>query len=79
MKTYKLSDLIHKREELFDNATKSGVILEQRKTNGKVINKLVLINFDEYEAMKNAVKELLKQLSTMDYKLQMEATKNEAK
>jgi hypothetical protein len=67
MKTYKLSDLIHKREELFDNATKSGVILEQRKTNGKVINKLVLINYDEYEAMKNEAK-ILKKITKLESK-----------
>jgi hypothetical protein len=54
VKEYKSSDLIHKRAEAFEEAAKSGIIIEQRKTNGKVINKLVLINFDEYEAMKNA-------------------------
>jgi len=55
MKTYKSSDLTNaKRAEAFEEAESNGIIIEQRKTNGKVINKLVLINFDEYEAIKNA-------------------------
>ena len=53
MKTYKSSDLIHKRAEAFEEAESNGIIIEQRKTNGKVINKLVLINYTEYEAMKS--------------------------
>lgn len=53
MKTYKSSDLIHKRAEAFEEAAKSGIIIEQRRTNGTVVNKLVMIDFKEYEELKN--------------------------
>jgi len=57
MKTYKSSDLTNaKRAEAFEEAESNGIIIEQRKTNGKVINKLVLINYAEYEAMKSKSK-----------------------
>lgn len=43
MKTFKSSDLTNnKRAEVFEEATKNGVIIEMRKTNGKVMQEFVL-------------------------------------
>ena len=38
MKTYKASDLTHKRSEVLTEARKNGVLIEERRTNGDVIN-----------------------------------------
>lgn len=38
MKTYKSSDLTHKRAEILEEARKRGVLIEERRTNGTVIN-----------------------------------------
>ena len=43
MKTYKSSDLTNKRAEVFREAEKNGVIIQQCRTNGDVISELVLI------------------------------------
>ena len=37
MKTYKASDLTHKRAEVMEEARKNGVLIEERRTNGVVI------------------------------------------
>jgi len=43
MKVYKSSDLTNnKRAEVFEEAEKNGVIIEQRKSNGRVIARFIL-------------------------------------
>lgn len=42
MKTYKSSDLTHKRAEVIEEALKNGVIIQVCKTNGDVIDELVM-------------------------------------
>ena len=42
MKTYKSSDLTHKRAEVMREAEKDGVIIQERRTNGEVVNEFVL-------------------------------------
>lgn len=44
MKTYKSSDLTHKRAEVLEEAEANGVIIQQLKTNGTVISELVLMS-----------------------------------
>ncbi len=43
MKTYKSSDLTHKRSEVLQEAAKDGVIIQQLETNGKVRREFVMI------------------------------------
>ena len=43
MKTYKSSDLTHKRAEVLEEAEVNGVIIQQLKTNGTVIQEFLLI------------------------------------
>ena len=43
MKTYKSSDLTHKRAEVLEEAEANGVIIQQLKTNGTVIQEFLLI------------------------------------
>ena len=42
MKKYKSSDLTHKRAEVMREAEKSGVIIQECRTNGEVVQELVL-------------------------------------
>ena len=42
MKTYKSSDLTHKRAEVLKAAREEGVIIEERRSNGEVINEYTL-------------------------------------
>ena len=42
MKTYKFSDLVHKRSEVMTEAENHGVILQRLETNGKVRDEFVL-------------------------------------
>ena len=42
MKTYKFSDLVHKRSEVMAEASTNGVILQRLETNGKVRDEFVL-------------------------------------
>ena len=42
MKTYKSSDLTHKRAEVFKAAREEGVIIEERRSNGEVIERYTL-------------------------------------
>ena len=51
MKTFKSSDLTNKRAEVFREAEKNGVIIQQCRTNGEVISELVLVNKAEYDEM----------------------------
>ena len=46
MKTYKSADLTHKRAEVFREAETNGVIIQQCRTNGEVIQEFVLIPND---------------------------------
>ena len=48
MKTYKSSDLTHKRSEVLREAELNGVIIQQCRTNGEVISELVLVGKGEY-------------------------------
>ena len=48
MKTYKSSDLTHKRAKVFEEAEKNGVIIQVRKTNGDVMKEFVLCTKDKY-------------------------------
>ena len=43
MKVYKSSDLTHKRAEVLEEAEANGVIIQQLKTNGTVIQEFLLI------------------------------------
>ncbi len=49
MKTFKSSDLTNKRAEVFREAEKNGVIIQQCRTNGDVISELVMISKEVYE------------------------------
>lgn len=49
MKKYKSSDLTHKRAEVFREAEKNGVIIQECRTNGEVVNELVLIKKSELD------------------------------
>ena len=42
MKTYKSSDLTHKRAEVLKAAREEGVIIEERRSNGEVIERYEL-------------------------------------
>ena len=42
MKTYKASDLTYKRAEVMREAELNGVLIEERRTNGEVINTFIL-------------------------------------
>lgn len=53
MKTYKSRDLTHKRAEVFAEARKSGVIIQECNTNGDVRQEYVLTKKEEYEKAKN--------------------------
>lgn len=48
MKTYKSSDLTHKRAEVLEEAAENGVIIQQLETNGKVRQEFVLCTKDKY-------------------------------
>jgi hypothetical protein len=48
MKTYKSSDLTHKRAEVLKEARANGVIIEERNTNGDVRQDYVLITGDNF-------------------------------
>lgn len=50
MKTYKSSDLTHKRAEVLKEAKINGVIIQECNTNGEVRQEYLLINIDEYES-----------------------------
>ena len=44
MKTYKSSDLTHKRAEVLKAAREDGVIIEERRSNGEVISEFFLVS-----------------------------------
>lgn len=46
MKTYKSSDLTHKRAEVLKEAKANGVIIQQLETNGEVRQEFVIIRND---------------------------------
>lgn len=48
MKTYKSSDLTHKRAEVLKEAKANGVIIQQLETNGEVRGEFVLCTKDKY-------------------------------
>jgi hypothetical protein len=48
MKTYKSSDLTHKRAEVLKEAKLNGVIIEERNTNGEVRQDYVMITGDNF-------------------------------
>ena len=49
MKTYKSSDLTHKRAEVLKEAKASGVIIQQLETNGEVREEFVLMRSSMYD------------------------------
>jgi len=51
MKTYKSSDLTHKRAEVLKAAREDGVIIEERRSNGEVIE---TYRMAIYKQVKNA-------------------------
>ncbi len=51
MKKYKSSDLTHKRAEVMREAEKSGVIIQECRTNGEVVSELVVISKSDYDEM----------------------------
>jgi hypothetical protein len=44
MKTYKSSDLTHKRAEVLKEAKLNGVIIQERNTNGEVREEYVIVS-----------------------------------
>ena len=54
MKTYKSSDLTHKRAEVLKEAKANGVIIQQLETNGVVRQEFVLLRKDMYEFVYDA-------------------------
>ncbi|QDP67555.1 MAG: hypothetical protein Unbinned5350contig1004_62 [Prokaryotic dsDNA virus sp.] len=48
MKTYKSSDLTHKRAEVLREAKLNGVIIQERNTNGEVRCEYVIISKQKY-------------------------------
>ncbi len=48
MKTYKSSDLTHKRAEVMREAKANGVIIQECNTNGEVRDELILCSKDKY-------------------------------
>ena len=49
MKTYKSSDLTHKRAEVLKEAKANGAIIQQRETNGEVRQEFILCTKDKYK------------------------------
>ncbi len=47
MKTYKSSDLVHKRAEVMQEAEKGGVIIQRCNTNGDLVREFVMMKVDE--------------------------------
>ncbi len=45
MKTYKSSDLTHKRAEVMREAELNGVIIQECRTNGEVVKEFVLTQY----------------------------------
>lgn len=43
MKTYKVSDMVHKRRDMLADARKGPVIIERRESNGEVLESFMLI------------------------------------
>jgi len=48
MKTYKSSDLTHKRAEVLKEAKANGVIIQERNTNGDVREEFVMCTKYQY-------------------------------
>ena len=62
MKTYKSSDLTHKRAEVFEAARKEPVIINQCRTNGDIMDMFVLthqptVSDDEVKKWMKEIKE----------------------
>ncbi len=53
MKTYKSSDLTHKRAEVLKEAKANGVIIQERNTNGEIRQELILCTKDKYMGINN--------------------------
>jgi hypothetical protein len=51
MKTYKSSDLTHKRAEVLEEAEANGVIIQQLKTNGTVVKEFYLMTKETIEVV----------------------------
>ena len=49
MKTYKSSDLTHKRAEVLKEAEVGGVIIQQLETNGKIRKEFVMVSMELYQ------------------------------
>ena len=56
MNKYKSSDLTNNRAVVLADANKSGVIIQQLETNGKVRSELALIPLDKYKELKGELK-----------------------
>lgn len=48
MKTYKSSDLTHKRAEVLKEAKANGVIIQERNTNGDIRQEYILVTKEKY-------------------------------
>lgn len=57
MKSFKSSDLTHKRAEVFKEAEKDGVIIQLCRTNGDVIQEFILSTKDSFN------RDLVKQIN----------------
>ena len=49
MKTYKASDLTHKRAEVMREAELNGVLIEERRSNGEVINRFIIRKYSAWD------------------------------
>ena len=64
MKTYKSSDLTHKRAEVMKEAKANGVIIQECNTNGDVRCEYVLMRKDEYADVVRTVESLNHELNS---------------
>ncbi len=55
MKTYKSSDLTHKRAEVLTEAKVNGVIIQQLETNGNIRQEFVLTKMEHYMELQSAI------------------------
>lgn len=65
MKTYKSSDLTHKRAEVLKEAKANGVIVQQLETNGEVRQEFVITTpYNDFDNFFRAVDEVFSVLPT---------------
>jgi hypothetical protein len=58
MKTYKSSDLTHKRAEVLKEAKANGVIIQECNTNGDVRCEYVILPAESYKELTEGIEQL---------------------